>query len=376
MTAFRAAHGQADDWAHCAKLCADGLTPLPEGANLGFVYLTDELAEDTGSVLTYLRQKTGIEAWVGTIGLAVAGEGIEYSGCRAVTALVGAFPEGSFHLFPTLLDETEDMAPEVETWIVREKPTFAIVHGDPGNPALPLLLEETQAHLGGFLAGGLTASRQANHQICGQITSGGLSGVLFKTEVQVACGLSQGCRPIGESHEITEAQDNVVMALDGRPALEVFREDLGACEDGQKLAADMRLATGVIHAALPIQGSDMGDYTVRNLVGLDLSRGWVALGAEVEAGDRLLFVRRDPEAAEQDLRAMVDKVVRRAGPDIKAAHYVSCIARGGRMFGEPGRELAILREKLGDVPLVGFYAAGEISLNRLYGYTGVLTLFL
>ena len=34
------------------------------------------------------------------------------------------------------------------------------------------------------------------------------------------------------------------------------------------------------------------------------------------------------------------------------------------------------RDELGDFPLVGFFANGEISNNRLYGYTGVLTLFL
>ena len=34
------------------------------------------------------------------------------------------------------------------------------------------------------------------------------------------------------------------------------------------------------------------------------------------------------------------------------------------------------RKALGDFPLVGFFCNGEISHNRLYGYTGVLTLFL
>ena len=35
-----------------------------------------------------------------------------------------------------------------------------------------------------------------------------------------------------------------------------------------------------------------------------------------------------------------------------------------------------IRDTLGDFPLVGFFCNGEISHNRLYGYTGVLTLFL
>jgi small ligand-binding sensory domain FIST len=37
--------------------------------------------------------------------------------------------------------------------------------------------------------------------------------------------------------------------------------------------------------------------------------------------------------------------------------------------------LQIVRHALGDVPLVGFFAGGEIAHHRLYGYTGVLTVF-
>ena len=35
----------------------------------------------------------------------------------------------------------------------------------------------------------------------------------------------------------------------------------------------------------------------------------------------------------------------------------------------------LLQAQLGEVPLVGFFANGEIANHRLYGYTGVLTLF-
>jgi small ligand-binding sensory domain FIST len=46
------------------------------------------------------------------------------------------------------------------------------------------------------------------------------------------------------------------------------------------------------------------------------------------------------------------------------------------MFGPNSEELNSLRKELGDFPLAGFFCNGEISNNRLYGYTGVLTLFL
>ncbi len=78
MTPFRFAPPAADDWAHAAKDCADGLGPAPVKANLGFVYVTEALAEDLGSILAYLRRKTGIEHWVGGVGMGICADSEEY----------------------------------------------------------------------------------------------------------------------------------------------------------------------------------------------------------------------------------------------------------------------------------------------------------
>ena len=60
----------------------------------------------------------------------------------------------------------------------------------------------------------------------------------------------------------------------------------------------------------------------------------------------------------------------------KAALYYSCVARGPNLFGPQSIELKAVQAAIGkQTPLVGFFANGEISKNRLYGYTGVLTLF-
>jgi small ligand-binding sensory domain FIST len=52
------------------------------------------------------------------------------------------------------------------------------------------------------------------------------------------------------------------------------------------------------------------------------------------------------------------------------------MGRGRHLFGENTEELKMISEVFGDIPLVGFYANGEIAGQQLYGYTGVLTLFL
>jgi small ligand-binding sensory domain FIST len=169
---------------------------------------------------------------------------------------------------------------------------------------------------------------------------------------------------------ITAAAKNVIMEIDKRPALEVFKEEIG-----ELLAHDLRRVAGYIFAGFPIQGSDTGDYLVRNLTAIDPTKGWIAVAEAVEPGRRVLFCRRDHDSAIDDLRRMVRDVAQRAGPDARAALYFSCIGRGRHQFGPDSAELRIVRDELGDLPLVGFFGNGEISNDRLYGYTGVLAVF-
>ena len=96
-----------------------------------------------------------------------------------------------------------------------------------------------------------------------------------------------------------------------------------------------------------------------------------------DAGFRLAvdLVDAADEALLEFLVALGD--VHAAQPErrICGAVYVSCSGRGGPHFGGPSAELQIVRHALGDVPLVGFFAGGEIAHHHLYGYTGVLTVF-
>jgi small ligand-binding sensory domain FIST len=73
---------------------------------------------------------------------------------------------------------------------------------------------------------------------------------------------------------------------------------------------------------------------------------------------------------------MLDRLRRRAGGGIRGGLYYSCVARGPNQFGPGSQEMKIIADELGDFPIAGLFANGEINHNRLYGYTGVLTLFL
>ncbi len=365
------AAGGSQEWQTVCAAALDDLGEPPEGANLGFLYVTDVLAHAMPSIIDMVREQTGIAEWTGTIGMGVCAAGQEFHDEPAIAMLVCALPEDSFRLLPTVTGPLKRVLDWHGGWFADNQPVFGVVHGDPTFAGVPDVVETLAEVSGGFLVGGLTASRGENFQLAGGLTSGGVSGVVLGPSVPVATGLSQGCMPIGDVHEVTEGADNIIVSLDGEPALDVFKREIGDI-----LSRQLERTMGYIHAAFPVSGDDTGDYLVRNILGVDSERGWLAVGEMVGTGDRVMFCRRDAQAARDDMARMLTGLERRLDRAPQAALYFSCVARGPNMFGEKGSELAILRDALGDIPLAGFYANGEISNNRLYGYTGVLALFL
>ncbi len=370
---FKMGYASHRDWLSASEHCACDLGTVPAGDGLGFLYVTDALEASLGSILKYLRQKTRVEHWVGTVGNGICATGREAYDAPAMAVMVADLPTEAFRVLPTSMHGVVEVLAESRAWRKRTGSYFGIVHGDPRNPATPELIKRLADGLqGGFLVGGLTSSQGEYRQIADQATAGGLSGVLFAGNVKVATGLSQGCSLIGAKHIVTDCQRNIIITLDGRPALEVFKEEIG-----ELLARNLVRVAGYIYAALPISGSDTGDYLVRNLVGIDAENKLLAIGERVNPGDTIQFARRDAQTAQDDLLRMLRGLKGRAGrASIRGAVYHSCLGRGRHLFGPDSEELKLIRHELGDIPLVGFYANGEISHNRLYGYTGVLTLFL
>ena len=108
-------------------------------------------------------------------------------------------------------------------------------------------------------------------------------------------------------------------------------------------------------------------------MGIDPRNKLIAIGERVEPGDRAACsagAMRRRRAS--DLTRIARRIESRRLPQPRGALYFSCLARGEHMFGSRGAELELIQRALGEVPLVGFFCNGEISRDRLYGYTGVL----
>jgi small ligand-binding sensory domain FIST len=295
----------------------------------------------------------------------------------------------------------------------------ALVHADASTPDVAELIAEMADRTAtGYLFGGLASSRSdvvqfaigGNGNLRGQgkaggVFRGGLSGVAFSEEVELVSRITQGCQPVSPPRSITGADGNLVTGLDGEPALDLLLEDLHISLD-QPQAAMAALRTTLVgltqanEDVLNRTGNFGSDVVVRHILGLDPRRRGVAIANKVDEGMRLAFCRRDVEAARADLVRICAEIREELEPEelplaaataltapdplalpspdttpIAGAIYVSCAGRGGPHFGGPSAEMQIVRRALGDVPLVGFFAGGEIGRKNLYGYTGVLTVF-
>ncbi|MBM09967.1 MAG: histidine kinase [Magnetovibrio sp.] len=387
MTTFAFAVSEEKNWANAAKKLAASLITKPTKEHprelLGWLYITDDLATDFQNISKYLRDTTGVNNWIGSVGIGVcwldgAGQSGEAFGRTAAVAMISEHPKDSYRILPRLGRSTSEIPKATRHWMMSSNPSFGVVHGDPMNEIISNLIttltkemENIKLEIPGFLVGGLTSSRGPHYQLADEVINDGLSGVLFTPEVNVATGLSQGYTPVGPVHRVSDCSKNLIITLNNKPALNIFKNDIG-----ELLAQDLQSVGGFIHAAFPISGSDTGDYVVRNLIGIEPEQGWLAIGGDVNIDDQVMFVRRDPAGANEDLVRMVRDLAKRLPSPARGGLYFSCVARGQNLFEHEGAEMEIISRVFNHIPIVGFFGQGEISNNRLYGYTGVLVLFL
>ena len=351
--------------------CLQQLGDVRRKYQLGFIYASDTLSDDLENIIGRLKQETGIKNWSGTLGIGVCSSGAEYYDSPALAVLLTDIDEHQFSIIGSSDTDEDKLLEDVSSYCKQDLPHVGIIHGDPSNPSTPNIIEKISESVPtAYLVGGLTSSNSENYQIANNIIQGSVSGIFFSPEVQTVIGHTQGCTPLDEQHVITKAERNLLIELDGRPALDVLRDDIG-----EVLAKDLNKIAGYIFAGLPIEFSDTGDYLVRNIIGIDEQERIIAVGDYLYEGSKFMFCRRDGNSAREDMLRMLATMKSRLQGLPLGGLYYTCLGRGRYQFGDNSEELKMIQDEIGNFPLVGFFANGEIFHNRLYGYTGVLILF-
>src|ERR671914_1846940 len=369
----------------CAEDVARRLGPGPVSLTLAFVtpHFADYYPRLYGLVNQYLEPET----FLGCSGGGVIGGGEEVERAPAVTLVAARLPDVSltpFHVEGPLpdLDGPPDAWERLVGVRAAEEPQFVML-SDPfsGRPeALLAGLDyafPSSPKIGGLASGATSPGLNALF-LDDEVFTEGTVGVALTGDVAIDTVVAQGCRPVGELMRVTSCRANFLYELDGRPVFEVLQELFTALDEYDRRLANTALFVGVLMDEFR-EEPRVGDFLIRNLIGVDPHRGAIAVGENLQEGMRVRFHVRDAETSAEDLQTMLKSYEKILPGSVSGALLFSCLGRGEGLYGRPNFDTGVFREYLGEVPVGGFFCNGEIGpvggATFLHGYTSSFGLF-
>ncbi|HEV8534510.1 MAG TPA: FIST N-terminal domain-containing protein [Candidatus Limnocylindria bacterium] len=359
------------------------LRPL-DGAipDLAFLFIAPQFEDELESIVNSANASLGGGTLLGCVAGGVIGGEREVEDAPAVAAWAATLPGVAVRPFTLTYAEEEEhgVFEGLEEVPTRTPDSVLVMLADPYTFPAHLLLDHLNEHapglpvVGGMASGGIVAGRTrliADDEIFAE----GAVGAIIEGAHGATAVVSQGCRPVGETFAITRAERNVVFELGGQPALQRVEELYANATERDQLL--MRRGLHVGQAASELKAElGRGDFVIRNLVGVDRDTGAIAISDMAEVGQTVQFQVRDAESAREDLRAMLEH--QRASP-VAGALLFSCNGRGQGLFGQPDHDVGAVRRAFGEIPVAGFFAAGELGpvagRNFVHGFTASLLLF-
>jgi small ligand-binding sensory domain FIST len=207
----------------------------------------------------------------------------------------------------------------------------------------------------------------------------GAVGIALTGDIALDTLVAQGCRPIGKPMRVTRCERNILMELDGLTPLHVLRHLYTTLDARDQELLQHALFLGLVMDPLKSHFSQ-GDFLVRNIVGLDTQKGILAAGALLRQGQTVQFHLRDAQTSIDDLDHILTSYRSRAGHDqVAGALLFSCLGRGEFLYGRRNHDTQSFQEKMGQIPVSGFFCSGEIGpvagTTYLHGYTSCFALF-
>ncbi|MHC4415378.1 MAG: FIST signal transduction protein [Planctomycetota bacterium] len=208
-----------------------------------------------------------------------------------------------------------------------------------------------------------------------QTPSRGAVAVTVSGPAEVDIIVSQGCRPIGKPVVVTKSKSNVILELGGTQALQVLQELAESLDEEDRALLSGGLLVGTVINEYK-ERFGRGDFLVRNILGFDKKHGAIAVGDLPRVGQTVQFHVRDADTAHEDLQLLLDAQQLKDLP--LGGLLFTCNGRGKRLFNEDHHDVQTIRDRLGEIPLAGFFAAGEIGpigdQSFVHGHTASLAL--
>jgi small ligand-binding sensory domain FIST len=372
------------------ELCARARADLGAAkVDLAMLFVSPKFVGALPDFIEDVHLRLGARCFIGCTGGGIIGVDREVERSPAVALWAASLPGVTVEPFRITQQQVEESNGPAfwhsELGVGPEDEPSLVLLPDPFSMDATRAVEELgAAYPGRPLVGGLVSgARQPGENrlwIGEEIFDNGGVGVALCGAVRLRAIVSQGCRPIGEPLIVTKAQRNIIVELANQPPVVALQQTLQSLTEPDRQLAQQALFIGRVINEYQAD-FHRGDFLIRNIVGLDPHNGAIAIGdREIRPGQTIQFQLRDGAAANEDLRELIEKQgTSLAKNPPEGALLFSCLGRGENLFGKPNHDVDLIREKIGPLPLAGFFCNGEIGpvgdRTFVHGFTSVLALF-
>lgn len=360
-----------------------------ESLDLAIAFISPHYEDAYERVADLLAEHLGAKQIFGCSGGGVIGNGLEIEQRAGVSITAAVLPNVDIKSFHLQVHHLPDLDAGPDKWedllgVTADRDPHFLMVADPYSfPVQNLLMGMDFAFPKAVKIGGLAsgASRPGGNALFlnGQVLRTGAIGLALDGNIVVDTVVAQGCRPVGEPMRITKSESNMLLELDGQAPMEVLRALFHELPKRDQELLGHSLFLGVVMDEF-IDAPVQGDFLIRNVVGMNQDTGGLAIGEMLKEGQLVQFHLRDAETSTDDLDAVLSRYAgENRENNIPGALLFSCLGRGQFLYGHPNHDADLFREKLGPVPLGGFFCNGEIGpvsgTTFLHGYTSSFGLF-
>lgn len=222
-------------------------------------------------------------------------------------------------------------------------------------------------HLSGGLAGDGSQFKNTFVLVDGVPTENAVTAVGFYGDhIEIAASADGGWIPFGVERKITKSEANVLYELDGKPALELYKQFLG--EQAKKLPASALLFPIFLKSGNHQENRN----AVRTILAVDEEKQSMTFAGDVPEGTSIQLMRAGHEnliEAAKNVSIVSKHKTQSLGPTISL--IVSCVGRRLVLGEKTENEVETVLDQLpADTIQTGFYSYGEIAPGK----TGVCDL--
>lgn len=369
------------------EVCDDALRQLDAPPNLAMVFVSADRAELCDHIAGEVCDRLGSDRLVGCTGESIVGVGREVEGDTALSLWIARLAEAEPLPIHLTFERTSEGG-SILGWpdeLLDSWPADAslLVLGEPFSFPVELLLEQMNGQqppipvIGGIASG--AAAPGENRLLFGrEVFAEGAIAVLLQGAVRVRSVVSQGCRPIGKHFVVTKAERNIIHELGGKPSMAQLQAVFSELPTSDQELVNRGLHLGRVVSEYQDR-FEQGDFLIRNVMGADPDSGAIAVSDFLRVGQTIQFHVRDWQTADADLQQLLTDAKRNLESPAGGALLFTCNGRGTRLFPQPHHDATAIKNALGDIPLAGFFAQGELGpvggKNFIHGFTASIALF-